>query len=59
MEDNRGEEENPFHSFKDIEERTKISDVKKLIVERILEEIIDSREKYHLFVPFRGVPRSF
>ena len=50
---------NPFNSFKDIEERTKISDVKKLIVERILEEIIDSREKYHLFVPSRGIPRSF
>ncbi|OYT62513.1 MAG: hypothetical protein B6U69_01570 [Thermofilum sp. ex4484_15] len=45
---------NPFNSFKDIEERAKISNVRKLIVERILNEIIDSREKYHLFVPIRG-----
>ena len=39
----------PFENFKDIEERGKIANVAKTISERILREIIDEREKYHIF----------
>jgi len=39
----------PFESFEDIQNRAKISDPKKLIVDRIIREIMDSREKYHIF----------
>mgnify|MGYP000023417804 CR=1 FL=1 len=39
----------PFKSFKDIEERTRIPSVKKIIVERIIEEIM-GKQKYYIFV---------
>lgn len=39
----------PFESFKDLQERAKIPDPKKLIVERILEEL-KGGQKYYLFV---------
>ncbi|MGQ4833303.1 MAG: DUF655 domain-containing protein [Candidatus Asgardarchaeia archaeon] len=42
----------PFESFKDLSERTSISDPVKLIVKRIEIELQDN-EKYHIFVPKR------
>ncbi len=39
----------PFESFKDIQTRAKIPDPKKLIVERIIEEL-KGGQKYYLFV---------
>lgn len=39
----------PFESFEDIQNRTRIADPKRLIVNRIIQEIMDSREKYHVF----------
>ncbi|BBG24430.1 DUF655 domain-containing protein [Sulfuracidifex tepidarius] len=42
----------PFESYKDIEDRTGIKDVKGLLVERIIKEM-QGEEKYYLFVyPF-------
>jgi len=44
----------PFESFEELQERVKLPDPKKLIIKRILEEIIDEREKYHIFtIPYR------
>ncbi|RLE61081.1 MAG: DUF655 domain-containing protein [Thermoprotei archaeon] len=48
----------PFESFKDIQERTRISDPKRLIVERILEEI-KGGQKYYLFVVPPPVRKRF
>ena len=45
-------ERKPFESFEDIKSRTRLSDPKKAIVERILEELM-SNEKYYLFVKWR------
>ncbi len=42
----------PFESFEDIKNRTRLSDPKKAIVERILEELT-SNEKYYLFVKWK------
>ncbi|MEA2069923.1 MAG: DUF655 domain-containing protein [Asgard group archaeon] len=38
-----------FTSFEDIENRTKVSDAKKLIVGRVLKELTNPDEKYRLF----------
>ena len=45
----REREKKPFESFEDIKARTRLSDPKKAIVERILEEL-RTRQKYYLFV---------
>jgi len=45
-------ERKPFESFEDIKSRTRLSDPKKAIVERILEELMGN-EKYYLFVKWR------
>ncbi|RLF17574.1 MAG: DUF655 domain-containing protein [Thermoprotei archaeon] len=45
-------EKKPFESFDDIKARTRLSDPKKAIVERILEELTGN-EKYYLFVRWR------
>ncbi|MCD6369828.1 MAG: DUF655 domain-containing protein [Thermoproteales archaeon] len=39
----------PFETFKEIQERVKIPDPKRLILNRIIDEIINEREKYHVF----------
>jgi putative nucleotide binding protein len=45
-----------FESYDDFEERTGISDIKSLIKNRILEELKDEDEKYHLFT--RPTPKE-
>ncbi|MDH5401658.1 MAG: DUF655 domain-containing protein [Candidatus Heimdallarchaeota archaeon] len=39
----------PFISFEDFNERTRIKDIKQLLVNRILDEISNEDEKHHLF----------
>ncbi len=51
----REREKKPFENFEDIRARTRISDPKKAIIERILEEL-ENNEKYYLFVKWK---RSF
>ncbi len=48
----RERERKPFESFEDIRKRTRLSDPKKAIVERILEEL-QGEEKYYLFVKWK------
>ncbi len=40
----------PFASFKDLEERAHVQHPEKVVVQRILKEIEDPTEKYHIFV---------
>lgn len=50
----------PFVSFKDIEERVKISDIRKMILNRVLQEL-DEDEKHRLFTasPDSGQKRKY
>lgn len=43
-------EEEPFKSFEDISERVKLHDPKKMIIDRVIHEIINPQEKHYIFV---------
>ncbi len=40
----------PFESFEDVEERAHVPHPQKVIIQRIIKEISDESEKYHIFV---------
>ncbi len=53
----RERERKPFSSFEDIKERTEIPDPKKLIAERIYEEL-QGGQRHYLFVPWQHPHRG-
>jgi putative nucleotide binding protein len=61
-----GERKKPFESFEDLEARGKVANPMKVTIGRILHELQDPTEKYHIFVrppakeeePWRGPRRA-
>ena len=45
-----GERKKPFESFEDLEARGKVANPMKVVIGRILHELQDPTEKYHIFV---------